>query len=93
MISLISLIPFVAQVINQVINILIYAIIIRAFLSFIPQIRSNQLIRLLNDITDPLLKPFQRFQIGGPGMAMDFSPLIAIIILSLIQSWIVRPFF
>jgi YggT family protein len=39
---------------------------------------------LLNDVTDPLLKPFQRFQIGGTAMVVDFSPIIAIIALYLI---------
>ncbi|TGE32816.1 YggT family protein [Desulfosporosinus sp. Sb-LF] len=75
------------------ITILIYAIVIRTFLSFVPQLKSNYLISLLYDVTDPLLKPFQRFQIGGPAMAVDFSPIISIIALNLIQSWIVRPFF
>jgi YggT family protein len=87
------LISLIAQVIDKVITILIFAILIRAFLSFLPQMKSNKLIMLLYDVTDPLLKPFQRFQIGSTAMAIDFSPLIAIIALSLIQSWIVRPFF
>jgi len=86
-------ISLIAQVIDKVITILIFAIVIRTFLSFIPQLKSNQLISLLYDVTDPLLKPFQRFQIGGAAMALDLSPLIAIIVLNLIQSWIVRPFF
>lgn len=87
------MISLVAQVIDKVITILIFAIVIRTFLSFVPQLKSNQWISLLYDVTDPLLKPFQRFQIGGVAKAVDFSPLIAIIVLNLIQSWIVRPFF
>ena len=83
----------IAQIVDKVITILIFAIVIRTFLSFVPQLKSNQLISLLYDVTDPLLKPFQRFQIGGAAMAVDFSPIIAIIVLNLIQSWIVRPFF
>ena len=87
------MILLIAQVVDKVITILIYMIVIRAFLSFLPQLRSNKLSMLLSDITDPLLKPFQRFQIGGAAGAIDFSPLIAIIALNLIQSWIIRPFF
>ncbi|KGP75701.1 hypothetical protein JT05_08940 [Desulfosporosinus sp. Tol-M] len=86
------MISLIAQVIDKVITILIFAILIRAFLSFLPQIKSNKLILLLYDVTDPLLKPFRRFQIGR-AMLIDFSPIIAIIVLSLIQIWIVRPFF
>jgi len=86
-------ISLVAQVIDKVITILTFAIVIRTFLSFVPQLKSNQLVSLLYDVTDPLLKPFQRFQIGGPAMTLDLSPIFAIIVLNLIQSWIVRPFF
>lgn len=87
------MIHLIAQIVDKVITILIFAIVIRTFLSFVPQLKSNQWVSLLYDVTDPLLKPFQRFQIGGAAMAVDFSPIIAIIALSLIQSWIVRPFF
>ena len=87
------MILLIAQVVDKVITILIYAIVIRTFLSFLPQLKSNKFSMLLNDVTDPLLKPFQRFQIGGAAGAIDFSPLIAIIALNLIQSWIIRPFF
>jgi YggT family protein len=87
------LISLIAQVIDKVITILIFAIVIRAFLSFLPQLKSNKLTMLLNDVTDPLLKPFQRFQIGGAAGAIDFSPIIAIIALNLIQAVIVKPFF
>ena len=84
------MISLIAQVIDNVITILIYAIVIRSFLSFLPQFRSNKLSMLLFDVTDPLLRPFQRFQIGGAAGAIDFSPLIAIIALKFIGSLIVR---
>ena len=86
------MISLIAQVIDKVITILIFAIVIRSFLSFLPQFRSNKLSMLLYDVTDPFLKPFQRFQMGGAAGAIDFSPLIAIIVLNLIQAMIVRPF-
>ncbi len=86
------MISLIAQVIYQVITILIYMIVARALLSFFPQLNSSKLSVLLNDVTEPLLKPFQRFQIGGAARAIDFSPIIAIIVLNLIQSLVVRPF-
>ena len=87
------MILLIAQVVDKVITILIYAIVIRTFLSYLPQLKSNKFSMLLNDVTDPLLKPFQRFQLGGAARAIDFSPLLAIIALNLIQAWIIRPFF
>ena len=81
------------QIIDKVITILIYAIVIRAILSFVPNLTSsNKLVSLLYDVTDPILKPFQRFQIGGAAMAMDFSPIIAIVVLELIRSFMWRLF-
>jgi YggT family protein len=77
-----------------VITILIYAIVIRAVLSFVPGLISskNKLVELLYDVTDPIIKPFQRFQIGGAAMAVDFSPMIAIIVLEFIRFVIGRFF-
>lgn len=86
------MVSLIAQVIDKVLTILIYAIIIRVFLSYLPQLKSNKLSMLLNDVTEPLLKPFQRFQIGGAAGAIDFSPIIAIIALNMIQALIVRRF-
>ncbi len=86
------MISLIKQIIDNVIMILVYAIVIRAVLSFVPQLTSsnNKLVSLLYDVTDPILKPFQRFQIGGPAMAVDFSPIIAIFVLKLIGSLSVR---
>ena len=82
------MILLVSQIIDKVIMILIYAIVIRAILSFVPQLTSsnNKLVSLLYDVTDPILKPFQRFQFGGATMAIDLSPIIAVIVLQLIGS-------
>ncbi len=88
------MISLIAQVADKVITILVFAIVIRTILSYFTKVQSNKLSILLNDVTDPLLKPFQRFQIGvgGAGGAIDFSPIVAIIVLNLIQSVIIRPF-
>ena len=82
----------IAQVADKVVTILIYAIIIRAFLSFLPNLKSNKLTVILNDVTEPILKPFRRFQLGGAARVIDFSPIIAIIVLNMVQAFIIRPF-
>ena len=85
------MISLIAQIIEEVINILIVLIVIRSILSFVPQLISsnNKLVTLLYDVTDPILKPFQRLQIGGAGMALDISPIIAYFVLRLI-AWLVE---
>lgn len=86
------MISLIAQVADKVITILIFAIVIRTILSYFTKFQSHKLSILLNDVTDPLLQPFQRFQIGGAAGTIDFSPIVAIIVLNLIQTVIVRPF-
>jgi YggT family protein len=57
------------------------AIFLRALLSWIPDLRPDHpIVRILNDITEPVLQPF-RMVIPRVGM-MDLSPLVAMIALS-----------
>lgn len=59
-------------------------IIARAILSWFPDTRNNQLVQILNQITDRMLQPISRV-VPRMGM-MDFSPMIAIIILIALSS-------
>jgi len=70
--------------VNTIITILIYAVLLRALLSFIPHSRQQTFFRYLYKITDPLLKPFQRFQLGGSGFGIDLSPIFAIFALKIL---------
>ncbi|HBV85925.1 MAG TPA: YggT family protein [Desulfosporosinus sp.] len=86
---------FIGQVISKVITILIYAIFIRVILSwFGPKLspHNNKLVSVLYDVTDPIIKPFQRFQFGNAGMTVDFSPIFAIFALNIAQ-WLIGQIF
>lgn len=77
------------------ITILIYAIFVRIILSFLgPKFlpTNNKLVGVIYDITDPLLKPFRRFQFGNAAMAVDFSPIFAIFALNIVQ-WLLGRIF
>ena len=87
------MVSLVARVLDMVITILCYAIFLRVVLSFFPAIRSNQLVRILNEVTDPLLKPFRGLKFGNAGMGADFSPLAALLVLYLIQGFVLRQLF
>ncbi|EHL07370.1 YGGT family protein [Desulfitobacterium hafniense DP7] len=80
------IIIFVYQVADKVLLILMYAIILRALLSWIPNLPYNAFVRILHDITDPLIRPFERLQFGGPGFAIGLAPLIAYFVLMLVRS-------
>jgi len=77
----------------MVFMILEWAIIIRAFLSWFPHSPGNPLIRIVYDVTEPILKPFRMIRIGGAGGMIDFSPVFAILALMLIRSFVLYPVF
>lgn len=66
---------------------LFWAILIRVLISWLPMagIRVDpyaQPIKLLYDITDPILEPLRRFTTIG---MIDLSPFVALIVISLLQ--------
>jgi YggT family protein len=71
-------------------NILIVAIFARAILSWFTNNPRNPIISALDQVTEPILAPLRRVM---PRMGMlDFTPLVAIIILVAIQS-LVRAYY
>jgi YggT family protein len=70
----------------MVINLLI---IIRVVLSFLPQFdRGHPLVGILDSLTGPILRPFQRLLPGMGGL--DFSPVIAILTLQFAGDVVIR---
>jgi YggT family protein len=64
----------------QILNLLILA---RVLMSWFRPDPGNPIVRALYEITDPILVPFQRLipPMGG----IDFSPIVALLVLSLLQ--------
>ncbi|MBE0610205.1 MAG: YggT family protein [Dehalococcoidia bacterium] len=69
----------IANIFILFLYVLIFAIIIRSLLTWFPVDRNNELVRLLNNITEPLLEPVRRFM-PRTGM-IDFSAMVVIIVL------------
>jgi YggT family protein len=61
------------------VRILIFAIVGRALLSWFPMNPNNPLVRVLNEITEPILEPLRRV-IPRLGI-IDLTPMIAIVLL------------
>jgi len=70
-----------------------YAIMVRAVISWLPITRNNSLVRLLFQITEPVLAPIRnlltRFT-AGRGFMLDFSPVIAFIIIGILRNILFR---
>jgi len=77
--------------ISAVIQLFIFLIIARAIGSFFVRDWSSGLPRFLYDVTEPVLAPVRRIlpPLGG----LDFSPLVVIIVLQLVNGYIGRTSF
>ncbi len=72
------------QTISQLITIYSFLCIIRILLSWIPQAEYSSFGQILSSVCDPYLNWFRRFRFTRIGM-VDFSPILAIGVLSIIS--------
>ncbi|HLH72989.1 MAG TPA: YggT family protein [Chloroflexota bacterium] len=74
---------FLIVFVNLLFNILTFAILIRALISWFPIAPDSPLIRLLDDVTEPILAPLRRIV---PRLGMfDITPIVAMFALQIIQ--------
>lgn len=85
----------VASYVNALFLVYIILIFIRVLLSWVPRMPFNPTLRAVVDfihqVTDPYLNIFRRIlpPLGGRGMALDLSPILAIILLLIAQGVVV----
>jgi YggT family protein len=68
---------------SLLLNALWLAVIGRAILSWFDPHFGNPISRFLFDVTEPILQPIRSIMPGG--MMIDFSPMVAIVIISILQ--------
>ena len=78
-------------------QLLTFLIFLRAILSWFPEPRMDSplraiyygLLQMAHTLTEPIITPIRdlirRSPLGGPGMMLDFSPIIAIILIRLVS--------
>ena len=73
--------------INILFELLIWLLIIRIILTWIPHNRFHPIIDFIYKITDPMLEPFRNMinPIGG----VDLSPVIVFLLLRLVQNYLI----
>ena len=80
-----------AELLNLLVNVFLFAIIIQVILSWInPGVR-NPAISLLYSLTEPLLRPARR--LIGTASGFDFSPIIVIAVLIICQKLFIARLF
>lgn len=79
---------FVSTFLSLLLDILTYAIIGRALVSWFDPGFGNPISRFLFEVTEPILRPIRSVMPGN--MMIDFSPIIAILLLRLLQGMLPR---
>lgn len=83
---------FFIRFVDILTQVLSYAILIRAILSWFPNVpRDNPLVEVLYQITEPVLGPIRRLlpSMGG----IDLSPLVAFFVLKLLSDAVAMLYF
>jgi YggT family protein len=85
----------IADYVSALFLVYLILIFIRVLLSWVPRMPYNPLLRtvvgFVEETTNPYLNLFRRFipPLGGRGFALDLSPIVAIIVLLIVQGIVV----
>ena len=77
-----------ALLVSLVFNVLFFILVIRIILSWVNPDPYNEIVQIIYRITEPILAPFRRLPLKAGGI--DFSPIIAFILLSVLRNLIVN---
>lgn len=84
---------FLVYIIKTLFSIFYWLLIIRALITWLkPNIHDpnwRKLLKLLYDLTEPILGPIRKI-LPSNSWGIDFSPLIALLALSILRSFIIR---
>ncbi|MBW2675330.1 MAG: YggT family protein [Deltaproteobacteria bacterium] len=84
-----NFIEAIARIIDMGLTLYMWLIIIRAIISWINPDPYNPIIRFLYSVTEPVLYQVRRL-IPMKGIGIDFSPIIVILVIVFLQSFLVR---
>lgn len=79
----------VYRAIDYLLRFIQWAIFARVIISWIPILRDNKVIRLLYQITEPILAPLRSIiqkSALGRNMMLDFSPVLAFLIIGFLRN-------
>jgi YggT family protein len=84
-----NFIAAVAHILDTVLTIYLWIIIIRAVLSWVNPDPYNPIVRFIHQVTEPVMAPIRRL-IPLRGMGIDFSPVVILLLIIFLQSFLVR---
>lgn len=85
-----NLLTALAQVVDVLLTLLYWIIIVRALLSWVNPDPFNPIVQFLNMVSEPILYPLRRLLPFTWKLGIDVTPIIAILILIFLKSFLVR---
>lgn len=85
-----NLLAALAQVLDVVLTVLYWMIIVRALLSWVNPDPYNPIVQFLQAVTEPILAPIRRLLPQAMRWGLDISPIIAILAVMFLKSFLVR---
>lgn len=82
-----NLLLTIAEILNFLCNALVILVFLRALISWVSPDPSNPIVQFLFQATEPLLEPIRK---RLPQMRLDISPLVLILLIYVVQSFIGR---
>ncbi len=79
----------IAKVLDYVLYFYIWIIVIRALISWVHPDPYNPIVQFLYRVTEPVLRPIRR-RLPLRNLGIDFSPIIVILIILFIQTFVVQ---
>ncbi len=79
-----------AHVLDIVLTMLFWVLLIRALLSWVNPDPNNSIVRLINQITEPILFPIRRILPFSLKMTLDISPIIAFLGIIFLRMFLVK---
>ena len=77
----------VAQLLDIILKLATWLVIFRALISWVNPDPFNPIVQFLHRVTEPILEPIRRFV---PARGVDFSPLIAVILIVFVRSFVIQ---
>jgi YggT family protein len=84
-----NLLQATAQVLNIILQLYMWIIIIRALLTWVNPDPYNPIVQFLYNITEPVLHRVRQL-IPMSGIGIDFSPIIVLLAITFLQSFLVQ---
>ncbi len=83
----------IARIVDTLLSLYFWIIIIAALLSWVRPDPYNAVVRTINALTEPVLYRIRKYLPFTYVNGLDFSPIVVLIVIQLVQSIVVRSLF